>query len=217
MNLRELLKRSLNDKETMAEVISLFTQNLDLKKETKNIASALARMIEELINLPINNESKPKIYVVKQYDYLNEMDEDYDTFCIYEGDILHYGYYETDWKYLIDAEVFQKSIEKYGAGKVVYSILFELSWYGYEYEKVKKRQDEFIRHIEELETKAQTDDEKVYMNLESLKSELNVEMTEEEEKAFDENLKECKRLNEKEIRDLGIEYLYPYLSKKIKM
>lgn len=212
MTLRELLKNALNEKEIMANVIALFAENLNTENKDRNeLATAIQKMAKQLVELPKSKKENNDIYIIKQYEYFENINEYYDSFCKYKDDTNLYGFSETDWMDLIDSKIYQGSIDAYGKAKVIYGILFEMSWFGYEYEEVKIRQKNFIKHIKELEEQNErTASEKLYINLQSLKSELDIKTSDEENKKYIDNLERCQKLNKQEIKRLGIEYLYSY-------
>lgn len=200
MILREYLKR-IEDYENITQY---FINTLSKSEKYKNISNKkdellinIGKMIKELIQLQSIEEIKPKLVVYKYMDFDNKgYFYDYDCSALYPNDNNLYGIEEIDWKVLIDSEIEEKSVSKYGLSSVISSILFRMTWHGYDYTTVKRNQEMFWEKLEDIDDEIEDEifEEGILDN--------KVVLTKEEIKEIEKKNEICVEFNMKEYQYL---------------
>lgn len=209
MKLRELLRH--NDiSHTVNYFCHLFSnyhtkEEMETKYTEENIRRIMTKMIDELVNLPSKESDLSLIAVVKYMDFNDdEFFYDYDDFVMKKGSNEFYGIEEIDWAEIIDVEVNDKSIEKYGITNVVNPILWSLSWNGYDYSTNTKNCKKFLEELDEAVQKAKDSDAVTYTVEEigeKMAEEYDIREMEDE---IREKSQKCLQFNRKEIREIGL-------------
>ena len=109
-----------------------------------------------------------------------------------------------DWNDIIDYPINEKSIQIYGVVSCLAPILYDLSWYGYEYKTSTENREKFfeklLKSVEELESGKQ---ETYELDIDQLREELGLEKeTEDEKKLREKNFQKMCEKNDKENRKI---------------
>ena len=193
MRLKKLLSECNNQID--ADYISfIFGEYMDSDKDksifkNKKRSKVIKELIEELLTLEGRGNCNEIIYVIRYLD----IDNDKYTYAVdlrKEGDDQNYGIDFSDWKDIVDCEVSDTSIYKYGKDKVLANILFELTFFGMDYktsiENLKKESEELKRRIDEIKK-----GEAKYYTLEEVRKDLG--LPEEDEKTKKKRQRELRR------------------------
>lgn len=213
MKLREHLK-NIDINHSVNYFYNLFS-NSYLQKEMKNnyskenIRNMLTKMIEELINLPAKESNLSMIAVVKYMDFDDDkFYYDFDAFVKESGIDEHYGIEEIDWAEIIDIDVYDKSIEKYGLMNVINPILWSLSWHGFDYSTNNKNRENFFEDLREAEKEVKNGDCVTY-TMEEVEQMMEEKygipkMTDEKREEIREKSQKCLAFNKKEIEEMEV-------------
>ena len=214
MTLREALEKNYSDaivKEIVKIRRSWFQDDLLLLSESEEIEGT-KKEVQELLKLKKKNKSEKgkSIAVVKRFDahvmeQLNTVWKTYyDAYIVDVNEGTFYGIEDMDWNDIIDYPINEKSIQIYGTVSCLASILYCLSWYGYEYKTSNENREKFfeklLKSVEELESGKQ---ETYELDIDQLREELGLEKeTEDEKKLREENFQEMCEKNDKENRKI---------------
>lgn len=210
MTLREALIQS-NTKEEIRKITMEFINLLNtkdiLQSETK-----LSSMINELIHLSVKpTEAEDVKETIVVYRHL-DVDEDnfyssYSTYIVRSNDNdNHYGYADTGWEDVINVDILDASITRYGLPVCIATILDEMSWHGFDYQTIKENQKEFWERIQGIrdkieENKEDNIDEDTFDDA-SLANDEDLtfsDITEEEKQRYKEQLNICLEWTKQEL------------------
>lgn len=146
MTLRELLKL-VNNKEDIEYIISFFAMILDdanndhVLRHIKDDKAykRMSSMIDELLSLDVKGNDKILCTERIIDDFYGKGEEYYfESYMIQKNDDAHYSLDFIDWREVIDSKIDERSIFKHGYLDVASSILWELSFIGYDLKSVQK-------------------------------------------------------------------------------
>lgn len=147
MTLRELMI-IYNTQEKMEYIMFEFLKKFSRKDkiDSYNITK-IQRLFQELLSFEKNNR-KEIIYVERYKDDIGDtIQYYYDVYFREETSKESYALDFMDWKEVIDFNIDEKSLWKYGEETVLIEILWEITFDGFDYETVKKRSEELMRRI----------------------------------------------------------------------
>lgn len=179
-----------------SNIFSHFFEPVEKEKINKNIQE----LIDSLLSLEPNKESNKAptcIGAIKTMNYDAEMDddlhyittasvkyyEDFDVFAIYADDPERYSLMFTDWRNLINADILDKCINRYGLIPVLANVLYEISWEGYDYESAKERAENMIAELNASVEEIDEHPERLH-DFDSIREKFGVPEMTDEEKAF---------------------------------
>lgn len=166
-----------------------------IEKEEININ--FKKLINSLLSLEPNESLLTSIGAIKTMNYDAEMDDDlhyittapvkyyetFDVFSIYVDDPERYSLMFTDWRNLINADILDKCINRYGFIPVLANVLYEISWEGYDYESAKENSESMIADLNASVEEIDEHPERLH-DFDSIRDELGIPETTDEEKAF---------------------------------
>lgn len=179
-----------------SNIFSHFFEPVEKEKINKNIQE----LIDSLLSLEPNKESNKAptcIGTIKTMNYDAEMDDDlhyittapvkyyetFDVFAIYADDPERYSLMFTDWRNLINADILDKCINRYGLIPVLANVLYEISWEGYDYESAKERAENMIAELNASVEEIDEHPERLH-DFDSIREKFGVPEMTDEEKAF---------------------------------
>ena len=189
MTLRELLEKNNNDA-VVNEIVKMrrswFQDDLLIPSSKSKEIEGTKKEIQELLKLERKNEQKNgrSIAVVKRFDThitetLDTVWETYhDTYIIDTNENAFYGIEDMDWADVIDYPINEKSIQIYGIIPCLTSILYYLSWHGYDYKTATENREKFFNEL--LETLKNIENGKEKTHELDLEDELNDFIAKEE-------------------------------------
>ena len=214
MTLREVLEKNYSDaiiKKIVKIRRSWFQDDLLIPSELKEIECTKVE-VQELVKLKKKDKSEggKSIAVVKRfYAHVTEnltivWKTYYDAYIVDVNEETFYGIEDMDWNDIIDYPINEKSIQIYGTVPCLASILYCLSWYGYEYKTSTENREKFfemlLKSVEELESGKQ---ETYELDIDHLREEIGLEKeTEDEKKLREENFQKTCEKNDKENRKI---------------
>ncbi len=215
MTLRELLEKNNNDV-VVNEIVEMrrswFQDDLLIPSSKRKEIEGTKKEIQELLKLERKNEQKNgrSIAVVKRFDTnitetLDTIWETYhDTYIIDTNENAFYGIEDMDWADVIDYSINEKSIQIYGIIPCLTSILYYLSWHGYDYKTATENREKFFNELLETLKNIENGKEKTYeLDFDELREELGLEEeTEDEKKLRKENFQKMCEKNEEENRKI---------------
>lgn len=176
-----------------SNIFSHFFEPVEKEKINKNIK----KLINSLLSLEPNDSLLTSICAIKTMNYDAEMDddlhyiitapvkyyEDFDVFSIYADDPERYSLMFTDWRNLINADILDKCINRYGLIPVLANVLYEISWEGYDYESAKEKSENMIAELNASVEEIDKHPERLH-DFDSIREEFGVPEMTDEEKAF---------------------------------
>ena len=212
MTLRELLEKNNSDA-VVNEIVktrrSWFQDDLLMPSEAREIEGT-KKEIQELLKLERKTKTtnSRSIAVVKRFDAHTTETLDtvwetyYDTYVIDISKGAFYGIEDMDWVDIIDYPINEKSIQMYGIIPCLASILYYLSWYGYDYKTARENQEKFFNELLETLKNIENGKEKTHeLDFDELREELGLEEeTEDEKKLRKENFQKMCEKNDEESR-----------------
>ena len=171
--------------------------------EKEEINKNFKKLIDSLLLLEPNESLLTSIGAIKTMNYDAEMDddlhyittasvkyyEDFDVFAIYADDPERYSLMFTDWRNLINADILDKCINRYGLIPVLANVLYEISWEGYDYESAKERAENMIAELNASVEEIDEHPERLH-DFDSIREKFGVPEMTDEEKAFLQKLYE---------------------------
>ena len=165
--------------------------------EKEEINKNFKKLIDSLLLLEPNESLLTSIGAIKTMNYDAEMDddlhyittasvkyyEDFDVFAIYADDPERYSLMFTDWRNLINADILDKCINRYGLIPVLANVLYEISWEGYDYESAKERAENMIAELNASVEEIDEHPERLH-DFDSIREKFGVPEMTDEEKAF---------------------------------
>lgn len=165
--------------------------------EKEEINENFKKLIDSLLLLEPNESLLASIGAIKTMNYDAEMDDDlhyittapikyyetFDVFSIYVDDPERYSLMFTDWRNLINADILDKCINRYGLIPVLANVLYEISWEGYDYESAKEKSESIIAELNASVEEIDGHPERLH-DFDSIRDELGIPETTDEEKAF---------------------------------
>lgn len=165
--------------------------------EKEEINKNFKKLIDSLLLLKPNDSLLTSIGAIKTMNYDAEMDDDlhyittapvkyyetFDVFAIYADDPERYSLMFTDWRNLINTDILDKCINRYGLIPVLANVLYEISWEGYDYESAKERAENMIAELNASVEEIDEHPERL-RDFDSIRDELGISETTDEEKAF---------------------------------
>ena len=165
--------------------------------EKEEINKNFKKLIDSLLLLEPNESLLTSIGAIKTMNYDAEMDddlhyittasvkyyEDFDVFAIYADDPERYSLMFTDWRNLINADILDKCINRYGLIPVLANVLYEISWEGYDYESAKERAKNMIAELNASVEEIDEHPERLH-DFDSIREKFGVPEMTDEEKAF---------------------------------
>lgn len=157
MTLRELLKL-VNNQSDIEYIVSFFVMHLNgsssdhvLRQINDDKAyQRMSSMIDELLSLDTKANDKRLCTERSIDDFYDKGEECYfDSYIMEKDDDSHYSLDFIDWREVIDSEIDEHSLLKYGYLDVVTSILWELSFLGFDLKTVEKGLNELADTIDE--------------------------------------------------------------------
>lgn len=214
MILREALEKNNSDA-IIDEIVKIrrswFQDDLLIPSESKEIEGTKIE-VQELLKLKKKNKSEKErsIAVVKRFDAhvtekLNTVWKTYyDAYIVDVNESTFYGIEDMDWNDIIDYPINEKSIQMYGIVSCLASILYYLSWYGYEYKTSTENREKFLKKllvsVKELESGKQ---ETYELDIDKFREELGLEKERENEKKLrKENFQKMCEKNDKENKKI---------------
>lgn len=158
----------------------------------KSYCNNYKKLFETLLSLKVSSSENKKLIVKRIHDAysLSEIGEfDFDAVLLEDG--VEFSFMIMDWEELIDVEIDETSLRLYGSEHVLFEILYEMTWFGLDYEESKKRRDDFEerlnKQVEQIK-EMKTDD---FVDFDELMKELGVELEDEEQfnQTHEENIK----------------------------
>ena len=157
MTLRELLKL-VNNKEDIEYIVSFFAMHLNdsssdhVLRQIKDDKAykKMSSMIDELLSLDIK-VNKKRLCTERSIDDFYDKGEEYyfDSYMMEKDADSHYSLDFIDWREVIDSKIDEHSLFKYGYLDVATSILWELSFLGFNLKTVEKELKELADTIDE--------------------------------------------------------------------
>lgn len=171
--------------------------------EKEEINKNFKKLIDSLLLLEPNESLLASIGAIKTMNYDAEMDDDlhyittapvkyyetFDVFSIYVDDPERYSLMFTDWRNLINADILDKCINRYGLIPVLANVLYEISWEGYDYESAKERAENMIAELNASVEEIDEHPERLH-DFDSIREKFGVPEMTDEEKAFLQNIYE---------------------------
>ena len=165
--------------------------------EKEEINKNFKKLIDSMLLLEPNESLLTSIGAIKTMNYDAEMDddlhyittasvkyyEDFDVFAIYADDPERYSLMFTDWRNLINADILDKCINRYGLIPVLANVLYEISWEGYDYESAKERAENMIAELNASVEEIDDHPERLH-DFDSIREKFGVPEMTDEEKAF---------------------------------
>lgn len=176
MILRELLSK-VNLNQLSKEYLKIYDDYSKHKK--KRVKKNLAVMTESLKEIiPVETDVQ-EISVCRYVDYYGDEPQfGYDVFCTLKNSDDHFAFEDIDWAKLIEANVNDKSIERYGKYPVIANILYTMSWHGYDYDTARKNQQKFLKELVDLKENTEKNDS--YVPYKDVVKELGLSISETE-------------------------------------
>ena len=213
MTLRELLEKNNSDV-VVNKIVKMrrswFHDDLLIPSSKSKEIEGTKKEIQELLKLEKKGESKNdrSIAVVKRFDTNITETLDtiwktyYDTYIIDTNKGAFYGIEDMDWVDIIDYPINEKSIQMYGTIPCLASILYYLSWYGYDYKTATENREKFFNELLETLKNIENGKEKTHeLDFDELREELGLEEeTEDEKKLRKENFQKMCEKNDEESR-----------------
>lgn len=176
-----------------SNIYSHFYEPIEKDEINKNFK----KLINSLLSLEPNESLLTSIGAIKTMNYDAEMDDDlhyittapvkyyetFDVFSIYVDDPERYSLMFTDWRNLINADILDKCINRYGFIPVLANVLYEISWEGYDYESAKEKSESMIADLNASVEEIDEHPERLH-DFDSIRDELGIPETTDEEKAF---------------------------------
>lgn len=176
-----------------SNIYSHFYEPIEKDEINKNFK----KLINSLLSLEPNESLLTSIGAIKTMNYDAEMDDDlhyittapvkyyetFDVFSIYVDDPERYSLMFTDWRNLINADILDKCINRYGFIPVLANVLYEISWEGYDYESAKENYESMIADLNASVEEIDEHPERLH-DFDSIRDELGIPETTDEEKAF---------------------------------
>lgn len=176
-----------------SNIYSHFYEPIEKDEINKNFK----KLINSLLSLEPNESLLTSIGAIKTMNYDAEMDDDlhyittapvkyyetFDVFSIYVDDPERYSLMFTDWRNLINADILDKCINRYGFIPVLANVLYEISWEGYDYESAKENSESMIADLNASVEEIDEHPERLH-DFDSIRDELGIPETTDEEKAF---------------------------------
>lgn len=176
-----------------SNIYSHFYEPIEKDEINKNFK----KLINSLLSLEPNESLLTSIGAIKTMNYDAEMDDDlhyittapvkyyetFDVFSIYVDDPERYSLMFTDWRNLINADILDKCINRYGFIPVLANVLYEISWEGYDYESAKEKSESIIAELNASIEEVDAHPERLH-DFDSIRDELGIPETTDEDKAF---------------------------------
>lgn len=198
MTLREALK-TVTDVTPISQYIMQCATTNDYQMEEINMI--VRKLIAELLALPMNVSEEKKIIVYKAMDY-----DDHDFFyhfyshVTYEDQDEPYDYSSMDWKKIIDVEIVEGSIQRYGLVNIIPPIIYELTWHGFDYATAESARKKFWKEMEEAIDEFNNQKECSYKTMEEVRKDLGIPtMTKEKIEHHKKMSDKCVTFNQKEL------------------
>lgn len=213
MTLLELLNKIIEDKQAGAlfrEIYANYYLTCSITPTNyEKVKKAIGIEIDCLMHMDsIYGPSKYEIRVVKMLMH-NDNVENYgfDVFLIEpnrEQTCERYGVEFMDWEEVANSPVNPKSVLRYGIIPCVAAILYNLSFFGFDYTDATKRRDETMKEItQELDALENVSDYSKYHTMDDLYEELNVEKPSKNDQAkWEQQWKEEKEFYSSEYSKL---------------
>lgn len=200
MTLLELLNKIIEENKTgdlLKEIHErYFSPHAITPTNYEKTRKAIGMEIDCLLNMKhVYGPSKYEIRVVKILEH--DGDEEtysFDVFAIEtntESNSEHYGIELMDWEDIVNSQVNSKSILRYGIISCVAAILYNLSFFGFDYTEATKRQKETLEELErEMESLENVTDVTQYHTMDDIYKEFDLENpSEEKQKKWQEEWK----------------------------
>lgn len=220
MTLKEALNIILKEgegKTFLKWIVDVYYTNAPENFNFLRVKEAYSSMIKELLGLYSVKTVFTDIVCIRNLDYdaINDYSKilyhnSYDCFVLENNDTKnHYGLIDIDWKELIEVPIKNTCITRYGLVSVVGSILYNMSWYGFNYEACKKGQANFEKKLSEILEETESADSHVHKNFDDIYKVLGLPAKTKEEKK-----RETRILSEihKKIQDYylnELKYIFP--------
>lgn len=157
MTLRELLKL-VNNQSDIEYIVSFFAMHLNdsssdhVLRQIKDDKAyqRMSSMIDELLSLDVKGNDKILCTERIIDDFYGKGEEYYfESYMMQKNDDTHYSLDFIDWREVIDSKIDEYSLFKYGYLDVATSILWELSFLGFDLKTVEKGLKELADTIDE--------------------------------------------------------------------
>lgn len=123
--------------------------NKPVSKE--DMEKAYEMLFKNLITLQPNKNTTEGLVKIRRYYGRDEI-TDFGYFgldvTLLEDD-KEYSIMASDWKDILGYNIEQESLEIYGAETCLYSILYEMTWFGWDYETFNKEVNRFSEELDE--------------------------------------------------------------------
>lgn len=198
MTLREALE-TVVDVTPISQYIMQYATTKDYQIEEINVI--IKNLIYELLAFPLNPSIDKKIVVYKAMDY-----DDHDFFyhfyshVIYDNQDEPYDYSCMDWKEIIDVEILEGSIQKYGLMNIIPPIIYELTWHGFDYATAENGRKKFWKEMEESMDTFNNQKEHSYKTMEEVRQDLGIPAMPKEKIEYHQKMsKTCIAYNQQEL------------------
>lgn len=128
----------------------------------------------------------------------------YDAYIVDFSEGTFYCIEDMDWNDIIDYPINEKCIQMYGTVSCLASILYYLSWYGYEYKTSTENREKFLKKLLESVKELESGKQETYeLDFDEIREELGLEKeTENEKKLRKENFQKMYEKNDKENKKI---------------
>lgn len=153
MTFRELLKMHSNESD-LEYIAYKFDCYLHGGEKVAIVNPAVIDSIHNLFQELLAMETTPTNFTIRLERCLDDLETDfveymYDLYVIEGQDPNHYAMDLIDWKKLIDAQIDEASILKYGTERTLIEILWEITFDGFDYKTSSTNQKKLIETIKE--------------------------------------------------------------------
>lgn len=201
MTLREALE-TVMDVTPISQYIMQYVTTKEYQIEEINLI--IKNLISELLALPMKPSGDKKIVVYKAMDY-----DDNGFFYLFNSHLSYYNqdepydYSSKDWKEVIDVEIAEGSIQKYGLTNIIPPIIYELTWHGFDYVTAENERKKFWKKMDDSMIEFNKQKEHSYKTMEEVRKDLGIPaMSTKEMRMHKEMSDKCIVYNQKELETI---------------